>query len=143
MICVTISQTIAPILTAEADAPMFDHGEMEDKPMPVPNASRISHNAAAANAPATTAGQDTPEEGASFLTEVSANPGSRETAIGETAECAMFLLPSDQQLAIQDGILNTETQCVCPIRNIFNLGHGVATADVDGGNPASQEISDP
>src|ERR1035437_5418913 len=120
MICVTISQTIAPIPIAEADAPTFDHGETEDKPIPVPNASKLSDKAAAANAPASTAGQDTPEEGASFLTEVSAKPGSRETAIGETAECAMFLLLSDQHLAIQDGILNTETQCVCRIRNIFN-----------------------
>ena len=46
MICVTISQTIAPIPIAEADAPMFDHGETEDKPMPVHNASRISDKAA-------------------------------------------------------------------------------------------------
>src|ERR1035441_5469814 len=89
MICVTISQTIAPIPIAEADAPMFDHGETEDKPMPVPNASRISDKAAAANVPASTAGQDTPEEGASFLSEVSAKPGFRETAKGGTAECAI------------------------------------------------------
>src|ERR1700674_912190 len=113
MICVTISHTIAPIPIAEADAPMFDHGETEAKPMPVPDASRLSDKAAPANAPASTAGQDTPDEGASFLSEVSAKPGSRETATGETAECAIFLLPSDQHLAIQDGILNIETQCVC------------------------------
>lgn len=43
---------IAPILIAETDAPMFDHGGTDDKAMPVPNASRISHNAAAANTPA-------------------------------------------------------------------------------------------
>src|ERR1035437_8350740 len=92
MIGVTISQTIAPILTAQAAAPMFDHDEREDKPMPVPNASSISHNAAAANAPATTAGQDTTEEGASFLTEVSANPGSRDRVTGETAECSVCVL---------------------------------------------------
>src|ERR1019366_2055238 len=132
MICVTISQTIAPILTAEADAPMFDHGEMEDMPMPVPNASRISHNAAAANAPATTAGQDTPEEGASFLTEVSANPGSRDRVTGETAECSICVLPSDQQRMTKERILKTGAKCVCPIRNIFNLGHRVAIADVEG-----------
>src|ERR1700676_1452151 len=131
MICVTISQTIAPIPIAEADAATFDHGETEDKPMPVPNASRLSHNAAAANAPATTAGQDTPDEGASFLTGVSAKPNSRETTKGGTAECSICVLPSDQQRAILDGILNTETKCVCRIRNIVNLGHGVATADVD------------
>jgi hypothetical protein len=61
-------------LKVEADAPTFDHGETEDKPSPVPNASRISHNAAATNAPAMTAAQDTPDEYASFLTKVSANP---------------------------------------------------------------------
>src|ERR1700680_2779815 len=115
MICVTISQTIAPILTAEADAPTFDHGETEDNPIPVPNASRLSDKAAAANAPASTAGQDTPDEGASFLTEVSAKPGSRETTKGGTAECSICVLPSDQQRAELNGILNTETQCVCRI----------------------------
>src|SRR5450759_1566612 len=103
---------IAPIRTAEADAPRFDHGETEDKPMPVPNASKLSDKAAAANAPASTAGQETPEEGASFLTEVSAKPGSRETAIGETAECAMFLLPSDQQRMTREGFLNIGTKRV-------------------------------
>src|ERR1700686_3847433 len=131
MICVTISQTIAPIPTAEADAPTFDHGETEDKPMPVPNARRLSDKAAAANAPASTAGQDTPDQGSSFLTGVSAKPGSRETTKGRTAECPICVLPSDQQRAILDGILSTETQCVCRIRNIVNLGHGVATADAD------------
>src|ERR1035438_6413698 len=90
MICVTINQTIAPIPMAEADAPMFDQGETDDKPMPVPNASKISHNAAAANAPANTAGQETPEEGASFVTEVSTKPRSRGPAIDEPAECAIM-----------------------------------------------------
>src|ERR1019366_9602296 len=106
MICVTISQTIAPIPIAEADAPMFDQGKTEEKPMPVPNASRLNDRAAAANAPASTAGQDTPDKGASFLTEVPAKPGSRETAEGETAECAICVLPSNQKRVIQDGILN-------------------------------------
>src|ERR1017187_8700658 len=106
MICVTSNQTIAPIPIAEADAPMFDHGETEDKPMPVPNVSRLSDKAAAANAPASTAGQDTPDEGASFLTGVSAKPDSRETTKGATAECSIYVLPSDQQRATLDGILN-------------------------------------
>jgi hypothetical protein len=44
------------------------------KPIPVPNASRISDNAAATNAPAITAAQDTPDEYASLLSKVSANP---------------------------------------------------------------------
>src|SRR5450759_698536 len=106
---------IAPIRTAEADAPRFDHGETEDKPMPVPNASRLSDKAAAANAPASTAGQDTPDEGASFLTGVSANPRSSGTAKRETAASAIYFLPPDQQRAIQYGILNTGTKSVCPI----------------------------
>jgi len=32
---------MAAVLMVEADAPTFDHGETEDKPIPVPNASRI------------------------------------------------------------------------------------------------------
>ena len=62
-----ISQTMAAVPIVEADAPTFDHGETEDKPSPVPNASRISDNAAATNAPPITAAQDTPDECASFL----------------------------------------------------------------------------
>jgi hypothetical protein len=69
-----ISQRMAALLMVEADAPTFDHGETEDKPIPVPNASRISDNAAATNAPAITAAQDTPDEYASLLSKVSANP---------------------------------------------------------------------
>ena len=55
MICVTINQTIAQILIAEADALLFHHGETDHKPIPLPT-GRISHNAAAANASASTAG---------------------------------------------------------------------------------------
>ena len=55
MICVTINQTIAPILIAEADALLFHHGETDHKPIPLPT-GRISHNAAAPNASASTAG---------------------------------------------------------------------------------------
>jgi hypothetical protein len=33
---------------------MFDNGETDDKPMPASNASKISHNVAATNAPAST-----------------------------------------------------------------------------------------
>src|ERR1035438_9168189 len=36
MICMAINQTMAPLPTAEADAPTFDHGEIEDRPSPVP-----------------------------------------------------------------------------------------------------------
>ena len=44
------NQRIAPALTVDADAPLYDHGETADKPIPVPNASRTSDKAAAANA---------------------------------------------------------------------------------------------
>src|ERR1019366_5459789 len=74
MIWIMISQTMAALPIVEADAPTIDQGETEAKPSPVPNASRISHNAAATNAPAITAAQDTPDEYASFLTNESANP---------------------------------------------------------------------
>ena len=50
----------------EADAPAFDHIETEEKPSPVPSASRISDNAAATNAPPITAAQDTPDARASL-----------------------------------------------------------------------------
>src|SRR6185312_5004850 len=52
----------------------FDQGETENKPSPAPNTGKISDNAAATNAPAITAAQDTPDEYASFLTKLSANP---------------------------------------------------------------------
>jgi hypothetical protein len=82
MICITMSQRMAAVPTAEADAPLFDHGETEDKPRPVPSASRMSESAAATNAPAITAAQETPDECASFPTEVSANLDCCET-VGE------------------------------------------------------------
>ena len=94
MICVTISQTMAALPTADAEAPTFDHGETEDNPSPVPNASRISDNAAATNAPPITAAQDTPDEYASFLNEVSANPDCWWAAEGEggSVPYELFLL---------------------------------------------------
>ena len=72
--CISISHTMAAALSVDADAPMFDHGDTEDKPSPAPNANRISDSAAAANAPPASAAQDTPDEWASFLTDVSARP---------------------------------------------------------------------
>src|ERR1019366_3465883 len=84
MIWIMISQTMAALLMVEADAPTFDHGETEDKPIPVPNASRISDNAAATNAPAITAVQDTPDEYASFLTKLSANPSWPSATVEDT-----------------------------------------------------------
>ena len=67
MIWVRISHTIAPLPTVEADAPKFDHGDTEESPRPVPNASRISANEVDTNAPPITAAQDTPDEYASLL----------------------------------------------------------------------------
>jgi hypothetical protein len=40
---------------------LLDHGETETKPMPAPSATNAKENAAATNAPAKTAAQDTPE----------------------------------------------------------------------------------
>jgi len=68
-----MSQRMPALRMVDADVPMFDHGEIEDKPIPVPRASRISDNEAATNAPAITAAQDTPEECASFLAKLSEN----------------------------------------------------------------------
>jgi hypothetical protein len=56
---------VLPIV--EADAPAFDQGETEDKPIPVPSARRIRDIAAATNAPPNTAAQDIPDKDASFL----------------------------------------------------------------------------
>jgi hypothetical protein len=58
---------MAAFPTVEADAPIFDHGETDENPSPVPNASRISDNAADTNAPPITAAHETPAEYASFL----------------------------------------------------------------------------
>jgi len=82
MIWATINHTMPALPTVEADAPMFDHGEMADKPNPAPNASRISDKAAATNAPAITAAQDTPDEYASSDAEFSIGtfpPSDRES----------------------------------------------------------------
>src|SRR5450755_4077435 len=74
MTCIRISQIMAAVPTVEADAPTFDHGDTEEKPNPVPSASRISDNAAITNAPAITAAQDTPDECDSFPPEVWLRP---------------------------------------------------------------------
>jgi hypothetical protein len=46
---------------ADAVVPELAHGETDEKPMPVPNATSASDKAAATNAPAITAPQETPE----------------------------------------------------------------------------------
>jgi hypothetical protein len=62
---------VHPIL--EVDAPAFAHGETAEKPIPVPKARSASDKAAATNAPAITAPQDTPDVFRSLGTNVSAN----------------------------------------------------------------------
>jgi hypothetical protein len=53
---------MAAVVTVDADAPEFAHGDRDNNPNPAPNASRVSDSAAATNAPAITAAQDTPDE---------------------------------------------------------------------------------
>ena len=88
MICETISQTMAVFLTAEEDAPAFDHGETEDKPTPVPSASRISDIAAATTTPPITAAQDIPDEDVSLFTVGSAKRDCCGCVNGAVAGCA-------------------------------------------------------
>src|ERR1019366_1242265 len=71
--CMRTSQMIAVQPTVEADAPAFVHGETADKPIPVPKARSASDKAAATNAPAITAPQDTPELFESSVTPASVN----------------------------------------------------------------------
>ena len=64
---------IAPIPTADADAPLDDQGEIADKPVPAPKVSKASDNAAAANAPPITALQEIADAYASFEAETPPN----------------------------------------------------------------------
>src|ERR1017187_8880460 len=43
--CIMITHTMAAVPIAEADAPVFVQGEMDDKPKPVPREIRISDSA--------------------------------------------------------------------------------------------------
>src|ERR1700687_2269377 len=89
MVCATIRQTMAIELTVDVEAPTLDHGETEDISTPVPISSRISDNAAATNAPAITAAQDTPDEYASFFPEVSVISVGIED---ESLECSIWTI---------------------------------------------------
>jgi hypothetical protein len=62
------SQIMAEILIEEADAPTFAHGEVAERPIPVPSARSMSERAAVTTAPAKTAAQDTLDVMSSFLT---------------------------------------------------------------------------
>jgi hypothetical protein len=61
-ICVRISQTIAALPIVAADAPVFDQGETEESPRPVPSDSKINAKEAVTKAPPITAAQETPDE---------------------------------------------------------------------------------
>jgi hypothetical protein len=74
MICIKISHRMAAVPIVEVEAPMFDQGETEESPSPVPSASKISDNAAVTKPPPITAAHDTPDEFASLVTEVRATP---------------------------------------------------------------------
>jgi hypothetical protein len=65
MACIAMSQIAPAMLRVFDEIPEFDHGEMADKPSPVPSDSRISPIAAATNAPPAIAGHDTADTGAS------------------------------------------------------------------------------
>src|ERR1039457_6427855 len=71
MSCIRTIQMMAVQPIIEADAPAFAHGETAERPIPAPNARSASDKAAATNAPAMTAPQDTPELFESFATIVS------------------------------------------------------------------------
>jgi hypothetical protein len=65
MACIAMSQIAPAMLRVFDEIPEFDHGEMADKPSPVPSDSRISPIAVATNAPPAIAGHDTADTGAS------------------------------------------------------------------------------
>jgi hypothetical protein len=71
MSCIRTIQMMAVQPIIEADAPAFAHGETAERPIPAPKARSASDKAAATNAPAMTAPQDTPELFESFATIVS------------------------------------------------------------------------
>jgi hypothetical protein len=73
MICVRTSHAIAALPAVEADMPIFDHGDTEENPRPVPSESRMSASEADTNAPPITAAQETTDEGDSCLLGISAN----------------------------------------------------------------------
>src|ERR1700688_766448 len=89
MICETISHAIAAMPIAEADAAALDHGETEERPIPVPRASRISDIAAPTTAPPITAAHDIPDEDASFFAVGSAKPNCWGCVSGAVAGCAI------------------------------------------------------
>src|ERR1700676_2726070 len=66
--CISVSQTALAMPMVFADAPASSHGDSEDRPRPLPSASRLSDNAAATNAPPRTAPQETADAADSLAT---------------------------------------------------------------------------
>lgn len=69
MISSTISQAMDAFPMVDPDAPTFDHGDIAEKPRPVPSASNMRDREAVTKAPPITADQETPDEYASFRME--------------------------------------------------------------------------
>jgi hypothetical protein len=63
---VKIIHKIAAAPSFAAVLPVLDHKEIEERPSPVPSASKIMASAAVTKPPAITAGHETPEEWASL-----------------------------------------------------------------------------
>jgi hypothetical protein len=94
--CIRISQVMAVQPTAEADAPAFAHGEITDKPIPVPKARSASDKAAATNAPAITARQETPK-----LFESSVTPASVNATISTDPPRINFVLQKTERESLE------------------------------------------
>jgi hypothetical protein len=70
MISMRMSQAMAAFPILEAEAPVLDQNETEERPKPVPSARRIRASAAATKPPAITADQETPDALASLPMEL-------------------------------------------------------------------------
>jgi hypothetical protein len=75
-------------------APELDHGDIDEKPTPVPRANKLSDRAAAAKAPADTAPHDTPEDLASIGRVVSATGGGGGCCAIRAVVAAELMVPS-------------------------------------------------
>jgi hypothetical protein len=57
-----------PTSKVDADTPVSLHGDMDENPIPAPNATSSRFSAAAATAPAATAGHETPDSACTAAT---------------------------------------------------------------------------
>src|ERR1700733_3784138 len=93
---------------------LLDHGETETRPIPAPSATNAKENAAATNAPAKTAAQETPETASvSGSTGVSVDKGARPA----TVACVISLISAHEtksrtRLApVAVGVQTSDTCC--------------------------------